>query len=88
MTEVQSLLSKGVHDLEQFSDIVAKFAAWWNEMVMETNTQLQREGVILERFDKLRLQAIEIKWREHRSRYAAYVNEVGSCDWRDLLHND
>ena len=60
--------------------MLSKFATWWNEMAMETASQLQREQQVsdnLDRADKLRLRAIEQKWRNHKIRYAAYVNEVG-----------
>uniref|UniRef100_A0A8H7XV97 Uncharacterized protein n=1 Tax=Psilocybe cubensis TaxID=181762 RepID=A0A8H7XV97_PSICU len=76
ITEMQTLLSKGVQDLEQFSIILTKFAAWWNEMAMETSSQLRREKMLMQAFTNLQLTSLEQKWKEHRSRYAAYVNEI------------
>ncbi|KAF9555962.1 hypothetical protein CPC08DRAFT_820739 [Agrocybe pediades] len=78
--EVKSELGRGIKDLEEFGEMLSKFAAWWNGMVMETQSQLTREQQVstnLEGLDKLRIRAIEQKWKNHKNRYAAYVNEIG-----------
>jgi len=72
--EVQ--LTRGIHDLEVFSNVLSNFVAWWNEMKMETTTQLTRGNMVSQKFDKIRMRSIEAKWKDHRSRYAAYVDEV------------
>jgi len=45
-------------------------------MKMETTTQLTRGNMVSQKFDKIRMRSIEAKWKDHRSRYAAYVDEV------------
>lgn len=76
-SEVQGQLTKGIQDLEEFSNVLTKFVAWWNELGMETSTQLSREdGMSKRNFNKLHFQTVERKWKDHRNRYAAYVNEV------------
>jgi hypothetical protein len=65
-------------DLEKFRDLLSRFVAWWNEMEMESNTQLTRESMMIQKFDSLRLKSIEARWKDHRKRYAAYVDEVSA----------
>lgn len=74
--ELQLQLEHSVKDLEKFSELLSKFVAWWNEMEMESNTQLTRESMVIKKFDPLRLKSIESRWKDHRKRYAAYVDEV------------
>ncbi|KAF8890825.1 hypothetical protein CPB84DRAFT_1784619 [Gymnopilus junonius] len=86
-SEAHPELSRGIHDLEEFSHILSKFAAWWNEIAMETNTQLSRGEMVMknlkfEKLDKLRMLSIESKWKDHRKRYAAYVDEIGNVQDR------
>ena len=78
---MQSELIQGIHDLEEFSRILDKFAKWWTEMVMETKAQLQRGKIVaddsLNKLDKIRVLEIQRKWEDHKARYCGYVNQVG-----------
>ncbi|KAF8153791.1 hypothetical protein B0H34DRAFT_66673 [Crassisporium funariophilum] len=74
--EMQSELVRGIHDLEEFSGLLSKFVAWWNLMSMESTTQMTRGSSVIARFDSLRMLSIEKKWKDHRKRYATYVDEI------------
>lgn len=78
--ELMAQLTEGIQGLEEFGNILTRFASWWNELVnaIETNIQLSREdGTAKRRFDAFLLQNVEMKWKDHRSSYETYVNEVG-----------
>ena len=65
-----------MQNLEALDQVLSKFVAWWNEMEMEGRTQLACGKVIMKEFDLRLLEAIELKWKNDKERYAAYVHEV------------
>jgi hypothetical protein len=72
---LRSELYNGIRDLEEFSDHIKSFSAWWNWMQMEARAHEKVTEQIRFNYNSLH-SGSAIKWKEVKTQYAAYADEV------------